>query len=358
MEEKILAVKWDVKIKGAERSIQLFDEQGDEVEGKNARWEDDFDCYHNQLTSLAGAPSTVGGGFYCGYNKLTSLAGAPSTVGGDFYCYYNQLTSLAGAPETVGGCFDCANNQLTSLAGAPETVGGGFDCYHNQLTSLKGAPETVGGGFDCGSNQLTSLEGAPSTVGGGFYCTNNKLPGLAGAPETVGGDFDCYHNKLTSLKGAPLENVNMLSAFLKKGYLFADGVLTKIASKKKRGEVTVYKTSKIGTEKIVYVVQVGDVFSHGDTVKQAKADIIYKIGSRDTAFCSSWKLTDRKTKAELIAAYRAITGACFAGTRMFCEGRRLPEILTISEAIATTAGQYGAEKFKKFFTDKTMEALK
>jgi hypothetical protein len=70
-----------------------------------------------------------------------------------FSCSYNQLTSLTGAPETVGGYFDCYNNQLTSLTGAPETVGGYFDCYNNQLTSLTGAPETVGGYFDCYKNK-------------------------------------------------------------------------------------------------------------------------------------------------------------------------------------------------------------
>ena len=66
-----------------------------------------FGCHHNQLTSLAGAPTSVGGGFSCDNNQLTSLAGAPTYVGGDFYCYENQLTSLAGAPTTLGGDFSC-----------------------------------------------------------------------------------------------------------------------------------------------------------------------------------------------------------------------------------------------------------
>ena len=46
----------------------------------------------------------------CSNSKLTSLKGAPSSVGGDFYCNDNKLTSLEGAPKSVGGNFDCSYN--------------------------------------------------------------------------------------------------------------------------------------------------------------------------------------------------------------------------------------------------------
>ena len=164
-----------------------------------------FYCSGNHLTSLEGAPRTVGGDFYCNNNQLTSLAGAPQKVGGDFYCYKNQLKSLKGAPQTVGGDFSCSANQLTFLEGAPQKVNGNFRCHDNQLTSLEGAPQTVGGNFSCHHNQLTSLEGAPRTVGDRFYCSNNKLTSLKGAPHTVGSSFDCDYNRLTSLEGAPQE---------------------------------------------------------------------------------------------------------------------------------------------------------
>ena len=45
-----------------------------------------FDCSHNILISLEGAPTTVGGSFLCLYNRLTSLEGAPTTVDGNFWC--------------------------------------------------------------------------------------------------------------------------------------------------------------------------------------------------------------------------------------------------------------------------------
>ena len=165
----------------------------------------DFDCYELGLTSLKGAPETVGGTFYCSRNKLTSLEGAPQKVGGEFNCQWNQLTSLEGAPKTVGGDFYCSGLGLTSLKGAPQEVGGNFWCYNNQLTSLKGAPKTVRGSFLCYSNKLTSLEGAPQKIGGNFKCYENHLTSLEGAPQEVGRDFWCNDNKLTSLEGAPKE---------------------------------------------------------------------------------------------------------------------------------------------------------
>jgi len=66
---------------------------------KNVNVGGSFNCSVNNLTD-----------FYCSYNLLTSLEGAPETVGGDFYCGYNKLTSLAGVPKYVGGIFVCNDN--------------------------------------------------------------------------------------------------------------------------------------------------------------------------------------------------------------------------------------------------------
>jgi hypothetical protein len=92
-----------------------------------------FDCSHNNLTSLENCPKTVGGSFYCGHNKLTSLDGATEYVGSSFYCSYNNLTSLTGAPKSVGRDFGCSYNLLTSLTGAPKSVGRDFYCRNNNV---------------------------------------------------------------------------------------------------------------------------------------------------------------------------------------------------------------------------------
>ena len=124
---------------------------------KSETWLGDFVCDNNKLTTLKGAPVSVGGGFYCSNNQLTSLEGAPTSVGGDFWCYKNKLTSLEGAPASVVGYFDCDYNQLTSLEGAPASVGGYFGCSHNQLTSL------------------TNIHKILKQMNGNFYAYNNPL---------------------------------------------------------------------------------------------------------------------------------------------------------------------------------------
>jgi len=135
-----------------------------------------FNCSRRGFNSLQGVSfGHVSGNFLCNSNLLTTLAGAPLSVGGGFYCWSNQLTSLVGAPQTVGEGFLCNRNQLTSLEGAPQTVGGSFYCSNNRLTTLVGAPQTVGVDFLCGNNRLTSLVGAPQTVGERFYCDAFEL---------------------------------------------------------------------------------------------------------------------------------------------------------------------------------------
>ena len=54
--------------------------------------------------------------------------------------------------------------------------------------------------------------------------------------------------------------------------------------------------------------------------------------------------------ADLIGAYRVITGACEMGVRDFCQGKDIPERMAVSKAIELTKGAYRAEVFAGFFT--------
>jgi hypothetical protein len=66
-----------------------------------------------------------------------------------------KLTKLPLKFGKVTGWFDCSHNQLTSLEGCPTSVGGNFWCTNNQLTSLKGGPTIVNGHFGCGGNPFS-----------------------------------------------------------------------------------------------------------------------------------------------------------------------------------------------------------
>ena len=115
----------------------------------------------------------------------------------------------------------------------------------------------------------------------------------------------------------------------------------------------IYKVANFGDDKISYVVTDGENFSHGDTIKQAKADLIYKISNRDTSQYKDMTLDSVVTKVEAIKMYRVITGACESGTKHFISGlTKTKAKYKVSEIITLTAGQYGSETFKNFFEGK------
>lgn len=60
-------------------------------------------------------------------------------------------------------------------------------------------------------------------------------------------------------------------------YIKADGIFQQLV--KRKGNVCHVKS--IGSERITYLVTDGNgKWTHGDTIKEAKADLIYKIGNR------------------------------------------------------------------------------
>ena len=138
-------------------------------------------------------------------------------------------------------------------------------------------------------------------------------------------------------------------AFRKEGYLFADGMLTRIVSKRKAKQVVVWETKSLGLGKLIYVVQRGELFAHGDTIKQASHDLRYKLNDRDTTFCEKWTLDSVHPIADMIQAYRAITGACETGTKHWCEGKAFPSKVSVKVAIRLTREAYAGSKFAAFF---------
>lgn len=133
-------------------------------------------------------------------------------------------------------------------------------------------------------------------------------------------------------------------------YIKADGIFSVIDSH----HSNVYKVHTLGQEdKPFYLITDGDNhWAHGDTLAEAKDDLIYKISDRDTSAYANLSLDDTLSVEEAIAAYRTITGACSAGTKDFIENS-LPsphkDKYTIREIIELTTGRYGNEKFAKFF---------
>ncbi len=128
-----------------------------------------------------------------------------------------------------------------------------------------------------------------------------------------------------------------------------DGIECAIISHKK----DVYKVKNFENEKESYIVEKDGIYSHGDTLKQAKEDLIYKISNRDTSSYEKLTLDSEVTFEEAVKMYRVITGACEVGTKHFVSMLdKIKKKYTIAEIIQLTEGQYGSDNFKRFFEKK------
>ena len=163
--------------------------------------------------------------------------------------------------------------------------------------------------------------------GGDFYCSNNQLTTLDGAPKEVGG--------LRNTILARIEDIRN-----NRGVTIADGILGHVVSKKSG----ITKIIAVGSKKTLYLVSDGKGnFSHGETIKEARESLVYKI----TASFDG-KIPEKATVSEWIPIYRAITGACSTGVRMFVEKNRmcLSDVKTKEEVLNIIGGAYGSDRFK------------
>ena len=116
----------------------------------------------------------------------------------------------------------------------------------------------------------------------------------------------------------------------------------------KRGDS--YRVKVVGKQEVSSLVTDGRNWAHGATIKEARADLIYKNKGADTSEYKALTLASRLTFAEGIACYRAITGACSLGVRHFVQIKGVArKKFTIQQIIDMTNGQYGGDTFKKFF---------
>ena len=264
------------------------------------------------------------------------------TVGGNLDLKGTGITQL---PEglTVGDNLDLRDTGITQL---PEglTVGGNLDLEGTGITQL---PEglTVGGYLDLRGTGITQFPKG-LTVGGYLDLEGT---GITQLPEglTVGGDIYIRGTGITDISNIN-RNVPAFVQWRNFEYIKVDGIFSKVISHKSK----VYKIRQIGeTEERFLITDGYGKWSHGDTLKEAKDDLIYKISNRDKSKYENLILESELTFAQAIEAYRVITGACAAGTKMFVKNvlASRKEKYTISEIIRLTKGQYNCDVFERFF---------
>jgi len=215
---------------------------------------------------------------------------------------------------------------------------------------------TVGGSLDLWDASDVSMP-VLATVGGSLYlwdASDVSMPVLA----TVGGSLYLRDASDVSMPedvqtgvGNRLAKTQVTESFRRHGYLFADDILAKIVeTKQSRGGAKIHKVITAGKSKATYCIEADGTYSHGDTIKEARESLLYKIGARDKSAYEGWALDRKITKREAIESYRVITGACEAGVRHFVQThKKLKNRYTVSEVIEATRGQYGNKEYEQFF---------
>ena len=239
---------------------------------------------------------------------------------------------------------DLGYTEITSL---PEglIVGGSLDLRGTKITRL---PEEliVGGALDLEEVEITSLPKG-LIVGEYLYIKGTKITSL---PEglIVGGDLFLPDTDITDTSNVK-KNAPTLYQWKNTKYIKCDGIFNEVISH----HGNVYKVIDIGKTKEYYLVGDGNgKWAHGDTIEEARRDLLYKISNRDKSEYKKLTLNSILSYEEAIECYRVITGACSAGTKGFCENEltEKKEYYSIKEIISLTKGKYGNVEFKKFFS--------
>lgn len=196
----------------------------------------------------------------------------------------------------------------------------------------------ITGYVDCRGADTKTAFPKLTSIGGYVYCSGADTKFRA---DIKTNDINCDAVKRST--------DSLLASFAMSGFLFCDGILSKVVSKKKVGAVVVYVVVLCGHTDTSYVVDKGGVYSHGKTLKEAKESLIFKITDRDTSKFKSWTGSTVISASDAIKSYRAITGACEFGVRDFCSDKDLKRKYTVSDVIKLTKGKYGSSEYAAFF---------
>jgi len=277
---------------------------------------------------------TVGGGLYL--RSLTEIPkGFNPTVGG--YLDLPSVTKIQKGFNPTVGCSLYLDTVTKIPKGFNPTVG--CSLYLHSVTKIpKGFNPTVGGNLNLDS--VTEIpKGFNPTVGGSLDLHSvTEIP--KGFNPTVGG---CLYLDLN----IPYTKLGDNPIIWEDGkYILVDGLFTEVVYKKGN----VYQVKKIGNPKEFYLVTDGTRWAHGDTLKEAYKDLVYKVTNRTTTDFEHLTLDSILTFEESIACYRTVTGACSFGTKDFVQSNGIVQKdRTVLEIIELTKGSYGNDSFTQFF---------
>ena len=131
-------------------------------------------------------------------------------------------------------------------------------------------------------------------------------------------------------------------------YILVDGIFTETVSHKGN----VWRVKKLASDEVFYLITDGNgKYAHGNTLDEAKTDLIYKLDGRNKSDFADLTLDSELSFEDAIVCYRVITGACSFGVNDYIKNRLGKRFQTdsIKNIIKRTEGEYGNKKFSEFF---------
>ena len=316
-------------------------------------------CMSSVTELIEGFNPIVGGSLHL--DSVTKLVkGFSPTVGGNLWL--DSVTKLVkGFSPTVGG--NLYIPLVTKLIkGFNPTVGRSL--YMNSVTKLvKGFNPIIGDdlsmdsvkklvegfnpsvGWSLSLNSVTKLvKGFNPTVGGNLTM-DSVTEVIEGFNPTLG--LNVYLNSVIDRDSISFTKINGDFIDFKNGYISCNGIFMEVDSH--RGNVWV--GHKIGSKKKIFLVTDGNnKYSHGETIKEAKEDLIFKVDGRRPDDFKHLTQESVLLMSEAIAAYRVITGACGFGVKDYLKNRLPKEKkeFSMTEVIELTKDEYGGNMFSDF----------
>lgn len=139
-----------------------------------------------------------------------------------------------------------------------------------------------------------------------------------------------------NLYNNPIQNPNVIYDT----YCYVDEIFSRIKSKKIKDDYTIIKTTKDE-----WIVGKDDNYSHGETLKSAKDDLVFKILSKNLNVDEIVKKI-KSSKKVTVNDYRPLTGACQQGIERFKKeiGLKRNE-MKLEDLKEKVKGRYGYKRF-------------
>ena len=292
-----------------------------------------------ELTTVGGVLNADRANTLTAFPKLKTIGGGLYIYGADTRTSFPKLTTIGGWLDVYGADTRKAFPELTTVGGYLVATGADTKTAFPNL-------KTIGRWLDVRGTDTRKTFPKLTTLAGGLY---------ANAANTRKAFPKLKHENCDKAKQIARKNLNQ--SLLKAGYMLQDGILSRhLASRKLSNGLIVHIGIIVGKTDKIYVIETPDgVYAHGDTVKQARDSLLYKLSeNRNTTPYKAWTPDTSITKRQAIQSYMAITGACATGTRHFVEttfGGKVPARTTVRKVIELTAGQYGSDVYRNFFSE-------